>query len=338
MIPRTALTLHTGWQEELRHLITSTDELFALLALDTKALPSAIEASRHFPIRVPRAYAARIRKGDPNDPLLLQVLPLGAELIHVDGFTNDPVGDMKANVIPGLLHKYEGRVLLITSGSCAINCRYCFRRDFAYEDNNPGRLAWEQALTYIRQDSSISEVILSGGDPLVSSNKQLAWLIDGVSTIPHIARLRIHTRLPIVIPSRVDEALLSILAGTRLPTAFVIHCNHAQEIDAHVFDCLQALKQIPSVTLLNQSVLLKGVNDTAQTLIDLSQALFKAGVLPYYLHMLDKAKGTAHFAVSDQHATTLMQTLLTKLPGYLIPKLVREEAGHAYKTPFIPNS
>jgi L-lysine 2,3-aminomutase len=335
MIPRTALTLHTDWQEELRHLITSTEELFTLLKLDTKALPSAIEASRRFPIRVPRPYAARIRQGDPFDPLLLQVLPLGAELITTIGFTADPVGDVEANVLPGLLHKYEGRVLLIASGHCAINCRYCFRRDFAYDANNPGRLEWEHALTYIAADASINEVILSGGDPLVSSNKQLAWLIDNLSAIPHITRLRIHTRLPIVIPSRIDDALLGILANVRMPIAFVIHCNHAREIDAKVADCLMRLKLIPNLTLLNQSVLLKGVNDCGQTLMDLSQTLFTAGVLPYYLHMLDKVQGSAHFAVSDEYAHELMQILMRRLPGYLVPKLVREEAGQAYKTPFI---
>lgn len=336
MIPKTMPTVQpTDWQSELRNLITDSKTLFDYLELDPSALPEATVASRQFAVRVPLAYAQRIHKRSPNDPLLLQILPSGQELLTADGFTSNPVGDVQANIIPGLLHKYKGRVLLIASGSCAINCRYCFRRDFDYESNNIARLKWEHALTYIKEDASIEEVILSGGDPLISSNKQLDWLVEKIAAIPHVLRLRIHTRLPIVIPSRIDNELLGILSSTRLPIVLIIHCNHAQEIDDSVTDCLERLKSIPSITLLNQSVLLKGINDDGHTLIELSKKLFDVGVLPYYLHMLDKANGTAHFEVSDQHAHNLMQALLAALPGYLVPKLVREEAGFAYKTPFI---
>jgi EF-P beta-lysylation protein EpmB len=325
----------THWQDELRSLITNPHELFALLELDAHALPEALQASQHFPMRVPRSFARRMQKKNPNDPLLLQVLPTGNELVTAEGYTADPVGDAQANIIPGLLHKYAGRVLLIVSGGCAVNCRYCFRRDFPYESNNPGRLEWERALTYIANDSSISEVILSGGDPLVVSNKQLGWLMGRVSAIPHIKRLRIHTRLPIVIPSRIDDELIDILSTARPPVAVVVHCNHAQELDDEVTDCFLKLKNIRRLSLLNQSVLLKGINDSADALIALSQALFAAGVLPYYLHLLDKAKGTAHFDVPDEQADHLMRVLLRSLPGYLVPRLVREEAGQPHKTPFI---
>lgn len=335
MIHRTVSTWQgSRWQDELTNLIRSPTELIKLLELDPALLPPALDAAETFSLRVPRPYAARIRKGDPNDPLLRQVLPLGDELIAAPGYSSDPLQENATNPLPGLIHKYPGRVLLVVSGSCAINCRYCFRRHFPYEDNNPSRAAWQQALDYIRADNSITEVIYSGGDPLSAPDRHLTWLTQEVEAIAHVRRLRIHTRLPVVIPSRLDDACLEWMSGHRLHTSLVIHSNHANEIDQHLAEALQRTRAA-GIILLNQTVLLKGVNDSLPVLSDLSERLFACGVLPYYLHLLDKVTGAQHFDVEPELALTLHQQLRDTLPGYLVPKLVRELPGAQSKTPVV---
>lgn len=335
MITRTLPTWQSkSWQEELADLITSPAELFALLQLDPGQLSDAHQACEQFPLRTTRAYAHRIKPGDPNDPLLRQILPLGVELNRVPGYGPDPLKEIDANPLPGLIHKYHGRVLFVVAPQCAINCRYCFRRHFPYQDNTPGRHQWQAALDYIRADNSIEEVIYSGGDPLVLGDKQLHWLSQEIAAIGHVKRLRVHTRLPIVAPSRITDQCLEWLTLPHLQTVMVIHCNHAQEIDADVIRSLACLRSA-GVTLLNQSVLLKGVNDDSHTLAALSKTLFEAGVLPYYLHLLDKVAGSAHFAVSQTRASEIYQSLLALLPGYLVPTLVRENAYAASKTPML---
>ncbi len=287
-------------------------------------------AASRFPFRVTRSYAERMRKGDMADPLLRQVLPVTDELREQPGFLSDPVGDLAAVAAPGVLQKYHGRALLVTTGACAINCRYCFRREFPYGEEQMSRQREAGALYYLADDPSVAEVILSGGDPLVLSDERLGMLFKKVSEIGHVRRLRIHSRLPVVLPSRITEALLKLLAETRLRSVLVIHANHAREIDEAVSTALRAAAAA-GVTLLNQSVLLKGVNDSVEALAELSEALFASGVLPYYLHILDKARGTVHFDLPVADAIRLHEGLRRVLPGYLVPKLVREESGKPYK-------
>ncbi|MDQ2076470.1 EF-P beta-lysylation protein EpmB [Marinimicrobium sp. ABcell2] len=335
MIHRTADTWQgPRWQNELTDLIRSPAELIELLELDPALLPSALAAAGDFALRVPRPYAMRIRKGDAHDPLLRQVLPLGDELLAAPGYSADPLQEKSTNPVPGLIHKYPGRVLLIVSGSCAINCRYCFRRHFPYQDNNPGRAAWQRALDYIAADSSITEVIYSGGDPLSAPDRHLTWLTQAVEAIAHVRRLRIHSRLPVVIPSRIDDECLSWMTNHRLDTSLVIHSNHANEIDAHLAEALGRVRAA-GITLLNQTVLLKGVNDSLAALHELSERLFACGVLPYYLHLLDKVTGAQHFDLPVSRALELHQGLRDTLPGYLVPKLVREVPGAHSKTPVV---
>lgn len=321
-----------SWQEELSSCVRDPDELIRLLQLEDSPLALAEAAWRQFPVRVPRPYLRRMRVGDPNDPLLKQVLPLAAETVPTPGFIADPLGEQASNPIPGLIHKYHGRVLLVASPACAIHCRYCFRRHFPYDNNTPSRNQWQQALAYLRADSSITEVILSGGDPLAANDRQLGWLAAQLASIPHLRRLRVHTRLPVVIPARITDDCLDWLAGTRLHSSMVIHVNHPNELDDEVAAALATLRR-RGVTLLNQTVLLKDVNDQTNTLADLSERLFEFGVLPYYLHLLDRVEGAAHFEVLEKDAVDLMGQLLARLPGYLVPKLVREIAGEASKSP-----
>ncbi|MER2582671.1 MAG: EF-P beta-lysylation protein EpmB [Candidatus Competibacter sp.] len=320
------------WQQELARAITEPAELLRELALDLALLPAARAAAARFPLRVPRGFVARMRQGDPDDPLLRQVLPLAAELSPVPGFVADPVDDQAARAAPGVLHKYHGRVLLIATGACAIHCRYCFRREFPYSENHAGGDSWRPALNYLSQDRSLREVILSGGDPLSLSDRRLGALLAELERIPHLERLRIHSRQPIVLPERVDDGLLDLLARTRLRPILVIHANHPREIDDTVRRVLERLAGI-GVTLLNQSVLLRGVNDTVPTLVELSEVLFTARVLPYYLHLLDRVQGAAHYEVNETEASTIMEVLRQRLPGYLVPRLVREQPGQLAKTP-----
>jgi EF-P beta-lysylation protein EpmB len=320
-----------GWRELWRDAITDPQELLDLVGLGELAerLPPDHAG---FALRVPRGFVERMRRHDPTDPLLLQVLPQLAELDEVPGFVVDAVGDMDSRAAHGVLHKYEGRALLIASGSCAINCRYCFRRHFPYGEEIAAAGQWRRALEHLRRDHSINELILSGGDPLSLATSKLEELTRGLSELPHVTRLRIHTRLPVVLPERVDAPLQSWLASLPLQKVVVLHANHANEIDAGVVVACARLRDA-GVTLLNQSVLLRGVNDEGSTLAALSERLFVAGVLPYYLHQLDRVKGTAHFEVSDSRAMALMDDLRAKLPGYLVPKLVREVGGDTSKRP-----
>ena len=320
------------WQQLLADAIRTPPALLSALELTADQLPALFNKSDHFPLRVPRSFVSRMRKGDPNDPLLRQVLPLEEENSFASGYSNDPVGDLNASEAPGLLHKYHGRALLITTGACAIHCRYCFRRNFPYPQQNAASNEWDAALRHLEQAPSINEIILSGGDPLALSDPRLATLLERLALIPHLKRLRIHTRLPVVIPQRICDSLLTLLAKNRLATVVVLHINHPNEIDSAVQQALIKLKTVPNLTLLNQSVLLKNINDNSKTLIALSEALFASGVLPYYLHLLDKAQGTAHFNVPTQQATRLFAEMHAALPGYLLPRLAQEVAGAQGKT------
>ncbi|MEH6564979.1 MAG: EF-P beta-lysylation protein EpmB [Halopseudomonas sp.] len=320
------------WQNILATSITDPRVLLARLKLDSALLEGALAASGEFPLRVPEPYLQRMQPGNPHDPLLRQVLPLGEELAEQPGYVVDPLGEQHSNARPGIIHKYHGRLLLVVTAGCAINCRYCFRRHFPYDENNLSTAEWDQALDYIRQDSSIHEVIYSGGDPLAANDRRLAWLTRQIADIAHVKRLRVHTRLPVVIPQRVTPELIEALCGTRLPVTMVLHCNHANEVDANMLAATERLRTA-KVTLLNQAVLLRGVNDRLNDQIALSEALGDNGILPYYLHLLDHVRGASHFHCADATAKQLIGELLTRLPGYLVPRLVREVAGQPGKVP-----
>lgn len=322
----------TPWQRLYAEAITSPTELLAALGLPSSLLPAADNGHALFPVRVPRGFLSRMEHGNLEDPLLRQVLPLDGETVDADGFIDDPVGDMAAMAIPGVLHKYHGRVLLIATGACAVNCRYCFRRHFPYAEAGAASRHWDAAVEYIATDATITEVILSGGDPLVLADHKLATLARRLADIPHVQRLRIHSRLPVVLPERIDAALLEWFTGTRLAPVMVLHANHPAELDDSVRAACHRLRAA-GVTLLNQAVLLRGVNDTPDALCSLSERLFDFGVLPYYLHVLDPVRGASHFQVGDDRARQLIEALTRTLPGYLVPKLVREEAGETGKTP-----
>jgi L-lysine 2,3-aminomutase len=311
------------WQQELAEAITSPEALAAALGLDPQALAGVHAAGRHFPLRVPRSFIARMRRGDPHDPLLRQVLPAAAELADQAEYVDDPVGERSALRARGLLQKYRGRALLITTSTCAVHCRYCFRREFPYAEQSGEAPRWSEALAEIRADDSLEEIILSGGDPLSLSNARLESLTRALADIPHVRRIRVHTRQPVVLPSRVDAGLLQWLRAAVLPTVVVLHVNHPNELDAELAAACGRLRAT-GITLLNQSVLLAGVNDDVDVLSQLSQRLFEAGVLPYYLHALDRVRGASHFAVPDERARALAGQMAARLPGYLVPKLVRE--------------
>lgn len=322
-----------NWQSQLSDLITDPFELLDQLEICSDALLSgAILASKSFKLRVPRAFVGKMRKGDPLDPLLLQVLPHHLELEEHPEFVTDPLGEEAANQLPGVLHKYQSRFLLTLTGACAVHCRYCFRRHFPYHENLPKQDDWPQIKAYIEQNPHINEVILSGGDPLTLSNRKLKLWIERLESLQQVKILRIHSRVPVVIPQRLDTELLEILKSTRLRIIMVIHANHAAELDDQTCAYLEKLSQ-HGITALNQAVLLKGVNDDAQTLIELSQRLFDARVMPYYLHVLDKVKGAQHFDLSGSKIDEIYHNILAGLPGYLVPKLVREIAGEKNKTP-----
>lgn len=324
----------SAWQRELAQAITSPLELLRQLDIDPAALPEPLALATDFRMRVTRSYAARMRRCDPTDPLLRQVLPLAAEAHRAEGYSADPVGDLRAEAGAGVLRKYAGRVLLVTTGACAIHCRYCFRRHFPYGESNAAGGEWKQALAYLAREGSITEVILSGGDPLTLSDARLADLVHRLAAIPHLRTLRLHTRLPVVLPERIDESCIEWLAGTRLRPVVVIHANHGNEIDAGVRRAVRALCAAP-ITVLNQSVLLRGVNDNAAALCELSEALFDAGALPYYLHLLDRVQGAAHFDVDEARAREIVTCMREQLPGYLVPRLVRECDGAPFKVPLL---
>jgi EF-P beta-lysylation protein EpmB len=333
MIAASPLADHSErWQLLLAEAVTDPAELIALLGLDPALVEPARRAAARFGLRVPRGFVARMRRGDPDDPLLRQVLPLAAELDEAPGFVADPVADLASEAAPGLLHKYQGRALLVTTGACGVHCRYCFRREYPYADHGAGGGRWRDAVAAIAADPSLHEAILSGGDPLSLGNSRLAALVEALESIPHLRRLRIHTRQPIVLPERVDEGLLALLARTRLKTVVVVHANHAAEIDGRVAAALAAMAERGAL-LLNQGVLLAGVNDSVEALATLSERLAEARVLPYYLHLLDRVRGSAHFEVAEPAAIALVEALRSRLPGYLVPRLVREEPGTGSKTP-----
>lgn len=314
----------SDWQQELRQAICHPSHLLQLLELPKER---TVWVPQHFGLRVPRGYVARMQKGDPHDPLLRQVLPLVDEQRQVVHFSPDPTGDQSAEKVPSLLYKYYGRILLVTTGACAIHCRYCFRQHYRYPAFHV-----ESVLAVLRQEVSVTEIILSGGDPLTWTDQRLTEFIHSLATIPHLKRLRLHSRLPIVLPQRITQNLLRGLTETRLQAIMVVHANHPNEIDAQVGKALQALVEA-GITVFNQSVLLRGVNDHAETLIRLSETLFTYRVLPYYLHLLDRVQGAAHFEVPQEEALELLKQLRETLPGYLVPKLVREIAGTPFKQP-----
>jgi EF-P beta-lysylation protein EpmB len=320
------------WRRAWRDAVTDPHELLRLL--DLPALAARLPADHAgFPLRVPRGFVARMRRGDASDPLLRQVLPLDDELRAVPGFGMDAVGDLAARGARGVLHKYDGRALLVATGSCAVHCRYCFRRHFPYGDEAAAANGWREAIDYVRGDTSIEELLLSGGDPLSLSTAKLADLTHALRhEAPHLRRLRLHTRLPVVLPERIDAELLGWLAALPWPVVMVIHANHANELDDSVAHALAALARA-GVRLYNQAVLLRGVNDDEDALVALSTRLFDLGVQPYYLHQLDRVAGTAHFEVDDIRALDLVGRIRGRLPGYLVPQLVREVPGAASKTP-----
>lgn len=319
-----------SWQQAMRDAITDADTLFDLLDLPRAALPGARRAAALFGLRIPRGYAARMRAGDLDDPLLRQVLPLDAEHDRVPGFDLDAVGDHASDLGDGVLHKYSGRALLVTTGACAVHCRYCFRRHFDYAAHHAGADHGGAALAHIVADPSIREVILSGGDPLSLSNARLARIGEQIDAIGHVERLRLHTRTAVVLPERIDDDFVAWIASRRQRVVIVIHANHARELDAAAARALTRLNRT-GATLLNQAVLLRGVNDDATTLAELSERLFAIGVMPYYLHMLDRVAGTAHFEVGEERARRLMGELAARVPGYMVPRLARESAGEGAK-------
>ena len=320
------------WQAAWREAVRDPRELLAMLGLESLAVGWSEAAARQFPLRVPRGFVARMRHGDPADPLLRQVLPVLEEDRLVPGFSLDAVGDGAARRGGGLIHKYRGRALLVATGSCAVHCRYCFRRHYPYADDGAAAAGWQEAVALVAADPSLHEVILSGGDPLSLANHKLAELTEALRGIPHVRRLRLHTRLPIVLPERVDAGLLGWLHGLPWPVTIVVHANHANEFDPAV-DAAMAALRATGASLLNQAVLLRGVNDSVDALADLCERGHAAGVLPYYLHQLDRVAGAAHFEVPDGEALSLHAALAARLPGYLVPRLVREIAGEPGKTP-----
>lgn len=333
--PRTVDSRST-WHRDLAAAIRCPKKLLAALDLTPQDVPElSDDATTRFELLVPLSFMRRMEAGNPADPLLQQVLPVNAEMRAVDGFLVDAVGDEQARQAPGLLRKYHGRALLIAAGSCAVHCRYCFRRSYPYADE-PRRLEdWEPALRQLAADPAIAEVILSGGDPLMLPDVRLGQLIERIDAIGHVDRIRIHTRLPIVLPSRIHDDLLAMLTSTRTQVIVVVHANHANELQS---DCREAVRQMVSsgLPLLNQAVLLQGINDSVEKLEALSNALVNMGVMPYYLHQLDRVAGTAHFEVDVETGRSLIAELRRRLPGYAVPRFVQEVAGHSSKTPLSP--
>jgi EF-P beta-lysylation protein EpmB len=332
--PRNAVPRYASWQAAMRDAVRDPVELCRLLELPGEWAHDAKRATGQFPLFVPRGYLARMRPGDSNDPLLRQVLPVAEELRDVPGFVADPVGDAAATRRPGMLQKYHGRVLLITTGACAVNCRYCFRRSYPYDESPRSVDEWRPALDEIAEDETIREVILSGGDPLTLVDATLAGLIEQITEIAHVRRLRIHTRLPIVIPERVTAALVELLRNCGMAPIVVVHANHANELDEHVAAALAKLSDA-GIVLLNQTVLLRGVNDTVETQAALCERLVNLRVVPYYLHQLDRVAGAAHFEVPESVGVRIVEELKARLPGYAVPRFVREVPGRLSKTELV---
>ena len=332
MIPY--LATQKNWQNQFSDIITQFDELADLLQLPITAfdLPCHEQKLSDFPLKVPRAFVKKMQLGDRNDPLLLQVLPTFAETVAVTGFVTDPLAEKTSNPTKGVIHKYASRVLLPVTGACMVHCRYCFRQHFDYQENLPTKDDWATICSYIRAHETINEVILSGGDPLSLSDRRLFDILTSLENLPQIVTIRLHTRVPVVIPARLSEALLARLAQSRCRIVMVIHANHPHEVDEETAFYLNRAR-LAGITLLNQTVLLRGINDNADTLARLSEQLWRAGVLPYYLHVLDKVAGASHFLVEDVVAVAIYWQLLAKCAGYLVPKLVRETPHEPFKTP-----
>lgn len=332
-IPDPAGSPRPQWQRLVRTAVRCPEELLRRVGLGGDRVIGSARAAAHGQFRTfaPTPWIERIRRGDPADPLLRQVLPTPDELSPAAGFTGDAVGDGPATRSPGLIHKYRGRALLVASGLCAVHCRYCFRRHYPYDEAPRSTAGFSPALETIRNDASLREIILSGGDPLMLGDRRLRQLVEAIAAIPHLERLRVHSRLPVVIPQRVTDGLLEMLRETRLATWMVVHCNHPREIDANVARALSKLVDA-GIPVLNQAVLLSGVNDDADTLCELSERLVQLRCVPYYLHQLDRVAGAAHFEVPEVEGRALVAELRRRLPGFAVPRYVRETAGDAAKT------
>jgi L-lysine 2,3-aminomutase len=332
--PRLAVPQYATWQDALKNAVRDRQELLRLLELPLSVMDGANDFDDDFRLLVPRGFVARMRPGDPSDPLLRQVLPVADELQEMPGFVADPVDDAAATRRPGLLQKYHGRALLITTGACAVHCRYCFRRHFPYWQGPRSLAEWRPALDEIAQDATLNEVILSGGDPLMIVDRILRQLIDELAAIPHLQRLRIHTRLPIMIPERVTDELIQMLRRSGLTPIVVVHANHANELDANVAAGLARLSEV-GIVLLNQAVLLAGVNDSVESQVALCERLVNLRVIPYYLHQLDPVAGAAHFEVSGERGRQIVKDLRVRLPGYAVPRYVQEVPGTTSKSDLI---
>ncbi|MDY0667715.1 EF-P beta-lysylation protein EpmB [Pasteurella multocida] len=325
-----AIREEQSWTDHLANAISDPKILLETLNLPTENVEQDLEARRLFPLRVPLPFVEKMQKGNPQDPLFLQVMSFHDEFLQVEGFSKDPLEEQDA-VVPSVLHKYHNRLLLMVKGGCAVNCRYCFRRHFPYADNKGNKANWQKALDYIANHPEIEEVIFSGGDPLMAKDHELDWLIKNLENIPHLQRLRIHTRLPVVIPQRITADLCQTLAESRFQTVLVTHINHPNEIDAFFAQAINKLREV-GVLLLNQAVLLKGINDNAHILKQLGDKLFATNILPYYLHLLDKVEGASHFYLDDNRALNIYKELQSLTSGYLVPKLAREIAKEPNKT------
>lgn len=323
------------WQHYVATAVKNLNDLAKYFNKSASDWLNGLDAQKAFNLMVPTPYLNRINPDDANDPLLLQILPKQEEMQTVSGYVLDPLAEGQFNPQKALVHKYKSRVLVIASGSCAINCRYCFRRHFPYGDNHLAQSEWQNLLDYVKEHPEINEVILSGGDPLMMKDKQLAARVQALEALPQITRLRIHTRLPVVIPQRVNDEMLQWINNTRLKVVVVLHINHANEIDATVSQAALKLKEA-GVTLLNQGVILKGINDSVSAQVNLSERLFAANIMPYYIFTLDPVQGAAHFDVSIEQAQELMGQVAAELPGYLVPKLAKEVPGEKAKRLFAP--
>lgn len=323
----------SNWQQELAQGFSDSRTLLAYLGLEDLSLET--EAEQQFATKVPLGFVGRMRAGDPNDPLLLQVLASSQEMQEVSGFETDPLKEKKYNPLPGLIHKYQHRALLTLSGACAVHCRYCFRRHFPYDSNRPGKKGIQDIVLYLNSHPEINELIFSGGDPLLWNNHYYQYLLQALNECPALKVIRIHSRLPIVLPSRIESDWLELWAKYPWQKVMVTHANHANELDASVKRGIDALKKHDWL-ILNQSVLLKGVNDNSEALVELSKGLFLYGILPYYLHLLDPVQGAAHFQIDKKHALELYAQLQGRLSGYLLPRLAQEIPGRAHKTLILP--
>lgn len=318
------------WQQHMKQAIRDPNSLAKHLNLPIETICQN-QSQSDFPLFVPLPYLSRIEIGNPQDPLLLQVLPATDENSNEPGYSADPLQEKTYSLGPGLLQKYDSRVLMVTTGACAIHCRYCFRREFPYSESPRSLNAWEPSLQKIEADQSVQEVILSGGDPLTLVDSLLQQLIKRIESIDRIKRLRIHTRLPVVIPQRVTETLKELIRESNLKFVIVIHANHANELDGEVKIALQELSSAGAI-LLNQSVLLRHVNDSVEALKHLSERLVECGVTPYYLHQLDKVNGAGHFHVEIETGKQLIEKLRNQVSGYLVPRYVQEIPGKKNKT------